>query len=177
VTQAKELARRLVDISVSAIYSSDLGRACQTARIIAARTGHIVQIDPRLREQDLGIFSGLTKAQIQQRHSVEYARYRSDGPAYIIPGGESAEHRAGLAVGCLQELAEAHRGKTIVVVCHEGVVRALLRHIHRQAGSKASRARSRNASITIFVNADGQWRVEALNDVRHLSGSDSPAVA
>jgi len=44
--------------------------------------------------------SGLTRVEIQQRHPLEYARYRSAGSDYIIPGGESAAQRAALVVNC-----------------------------------------------------------------------------
>lgn len=173
--QARVLGRRLAGIGTDTIYSSDLGRAQETARLIAEETAHIVQLDSRLREQNLGIFSGWTKAEIQQRHPVEYARYRSEGPGYIIPGGESAAHRASLAVSCLEELAQAHRETTIVVVGHEGMVGAFIRHVQALSGRKVRRVKLLNASVSIFVSADGLWHAEVLNDVRHLSapGSDT----
>jgi probable phosphoglycerate mutase len=177
VAQATGLARRLARTGVNAIYSSDLGRARHTAEIIAMHTGNVVRLDERLREQDLGIFSGLTKAEIQRRHPTEFASYHREGPGYVIPGGESAAHRAGLAVQCLEELVPAHPGGKIVVVAHDGVVRAFLAHIQRQAGAKARRVKSSNAGLSIFALAPGQWHVEALNDVRHLDGSGSSIVA
>jgi broad specificity phosphatase PhoE len=177
VAQATRLARRLALVGVNAIYSSDLGRARRTAEIITAHTGGSVQLDDRLREQDLGIFSGLTKAEIQHRHPAEFASYRREGPGFVIPGGESAAHRAGLAVQCLDELARAHPGGTIVVVAHDGVVRALLAHIQQQAGAKAGRVKSSNTGLSIFVHAHGHWHVEALNDVRHLDGAGGSAMA
>ena len=60
--QAKQLAQRLKDASFTALYSSDLGRAHQTARCIADETGHEIVADRGLRERNFGIFEGLTNA-------------------------------------------------------------------------------------------------------------------
>src|SRR5215217_8566820 len=65
--QADALAARLATVSFSALYSSDLGRALQTAGRIAARTGHQVHADARLRERGLGVLEGLTREEANQR--------------------------------------------------------------------------------------------------------------
>src|SRR4051794_25442226 len=63
--QARHLGTRLKDVSFTALYSSDLGRAHQTARCIADATGHEVRADAGLRERCFGIFEGLTNAEIK----------------------------------------------------------------------------------------------------------------
>src|SRR5688572_8434684 len=60
LAQAKALAQRLARERFSAIYSSDLGRAVQTALAIADVSGHEIITDPRIRERHLGIFQGLS---------------------------------------------------------------------------------------------------------------------
>ena len=64
IAQAKALALRLAREKFSALYSSDLGRAVQTAEEIAALTGHEIVTDARLRERHLGIFQGLNGDEI-----------------------------------------------------------------------------------------------------------------
>ena len=73
--QARKLARRLKDVAFTALYSSDLGRAHQTARCIADATGHEIIADRGLRERSFGIFEGLTNAEIQVRHPEDYALF------------------------------------------------------------------------------------------------------
>src|SRR5688572_19962610 len=58
--QARQLAQRLTQIEFKALYSSDSGRALETARIVAAATGHEIIVDSRLRERNFGVFEGLT---------------------------------------------------------------------------------------------------------------------
>ena len=65
ISQARGLARRLQNLRFSALYSSDLGRATETVRIIAAATGHGVVLDARLRERNLGVFQGLRSEEIK----------------------------------------------------------------------------------------------------------------
>src|SRR5262245_50858139 len=88
IAQAKALAARLGRERFAALYSSDLGRAVQTAREISIVTGHEVVTDARLRERHLGIFQGLSGDEIDERYPKERRRLRTMGPDYIIPGGE-----------------------------------------------------------------------------------------
>ena len=89
ILQAKALGERLSREKFAAIYSSDLGRAVQTAMAIADVTGHEVITDPRLRERHLGTSQGPNGDQIQSRYPEEPRLLRSIGPDYVIPGGES----------------------------------------------------------------------------------------
>src|SRR4029078_6301282 len=58
--QARELADRLGDDGIAAIYASDLSRAKETAEIVGARLGLPVVIDADLRERNWGSWEGLT---------------------------------------------------------------------------------------------------------------------
>ena len=64
--QAREAARAIG--AVDAVWASDLRRAAETAAIISADIGvGPVVLDPDLRERDAGEFSGLTRAEIEER--------------------------------------------------------------------------------------------------------------
>src|SRR5262245_29104209 len=71
IAQAKALGERLARESFTALYSSDLGRAVQTAQMIAAATGHEIITDPRLRERHLGIFQGLKGDELREKFPGE----------------------------------------------------------------------------------------------------------
>src|SRR5262249_12555185 len=109
--QARELAAALDGEQFDAVYSSDLQRAAETARIVARQLGvaEVVE-DPSLREVDLGSWSG--------RLSEEVANLQR-------PDGESREqHRERVVAGVLR-LATAHDGETLLIVSHGGSLRAL----------------------------------------------------
>ena len=83
--QSRALADALAGEDVAAVYASDLSRARETAEIVAARLGRPVGVDARLREVDVGGWSGLTMAEIEARFPMEVARWRAEeaGPARI----------------------------------------------------------------------------------------------
>ena len=169
VLQAKALAQRLSREKFSAIYSSDLGRAVQTAMAIAERTGHEVITDPRLRERHLGIFQGLNGDQIQAKYPEERRLLRSIGPDYVIPGGESMRQQVDRNVAYLNELAEKHRGDTIVVVTHGGVVSGFFRHTLAIPLDAPRRFEFVNAGLNVFFREDENWILLTWGDVSHLA--------
>ena len=59
--QARELAARLADVELDAVYSSDLRRAWETAEAVASSQGIEVARQPELREVDVGSWSGCTR--------------------------------------------------------------------------------------------------------------------
>ncbi|MBN8233261.1 histidine phosphatase family protein [Corallococcus macrosporus] len=166
--QADALAARLTTLPFQALYSSDLDRAVQTASRIAARTGHDVQPDARLRERGLGILEGLTRAEAGERHPAVFSAYAEGHADYVVPEGESASQRLRLALHCLQELGTRHPEARVVVVTHGGVLSALLRHC-LGIPTEAPRAFSvLNAGWNQFDLHKGALRLVTWGDVSHL---------
>ena len=122
VQQACALGAGLAGRGIEVIYSSDLGRAMQTAQIIAARLALPVHPDERLRERHLGTMQGLTKTVFRNTHPAEYAAFDSGDPEYRFPGGESARERYERSVLCGTDLAIRHPGQRVLIVAHGGVL-------------------------------------------------------
>ena len=171
LAQARALANRLAGVKFAALYSSDLGRARQTAECISKSTGHEVHDDPRLRERHLGIFQNLLKAELKQKFSDDYRLFKSGGPDYVIAQGESARQAADRNNACLEELARRHPDETIVVVAHGGTISALLRHTLDIPLGTPRRFERFNASWNVFRFDDGKWFLETWGDVSHLGVS------
>jgi probable phosphoglycerate mutase len=126
--QARTLKDELGDENVAAVYSSDLSRARETAEIVAAPLGRPVTVDARLREVDVGGWSGLTTAEIQARFPDEVARWRDGDPRHTFDGGESYAAMGDRVVAALEEIAARHPEGEVLVVLHGGPIRALLAH-------------------------------------------------
>lgn len=169
LAQAKALAERLKRERFSYLYSSDLGRSVQTAREIAVLTGHEILTDQRLRERNLGIFQGLNAEQIEARYPEERHLMRTTGPGFVIPGGESMVQQVERNVAFLNSLAVRHRGETIVVVTHGGVVSGFFRHTLAIPLEAPRRFEFVNAGLNIFVQEDGNWMLLTWGDVSHLA--------
>jgi broad specificity phosphatase PhoE len=115
--QARELADRLRDTPFDAVYTSDLRRAHQTAEIVAASHGVPVVADPGLREVDIGSWSGLTRAEVEQRF-----------PGAEHHDGESRADHLARVLETVERIARAHPDGRILIVSHGGSLRALRRH-------------------------------------------------
>lgn len=129
--QAVALAETLAGDGVVAVYSSDLSRASETARAVGARLGVEVVEDAALREIDVGSWSGLTRAEVQERFPEGFARWL-DGE--IGHDGETREQLTARVVAAVERIASDHRDETVVVVTHGGAIRALRRHLHGDPG-------------------------------------------
>jgi glucosyl-3-phosphoglycerate phosphatase len=115
--QAKAAAGTLAGLEPTAVWSSDLLRAAQTAEYVAAATGLTLETDPRLREIHVGDFQGLTHPEVVERFGP--------GPwEYADHGGESEHDLAVRLCGALGEIAASLAdGDTAVVVSHGHALR------------------------------------------------------
>jgi broad specificity phosphatase PhoE len=118
--QARALADELAAEEIDVIYSSDLIRAHETARIVAERKGLDVTAIPELRERDFGTWEGLTDDDIVARFPD--AHHRAWGDA------ETKEEMAERVLEALRRIALAHGDSRVLVVSHGGPLRAVLGH-------------------------------------------------
>ncbi|HTN71633.1 MAG TPA: histidine phosphatase family protein [Methylomirabilota bacterium] len=169
VAQAKALGERLAREKFTALYSSDLGRAVETAQMIAVVTGHVIITDERLRERHLGIFQGLNGDEIRERFPEEHRLHRTLGPSYVIPGGESVQQHVARNVGYFNEIAQKHLGETIVVVTHGGVLSGLFRYTLSIPFEAPRRFEFTNAGLSVFNYEEGNWFLQTWGDVSHLA--------
>jgi probable phosphoglycerate mutase len=167
ILQAEGMGARLALENIAAIYSSDLGRATHTARIIAAAMNLEFLTDSRLRERALGIFQGLNRDEIASRYPEETRRYFSRDPNYVIPGGESAAQRFQLGLQFLDEIANRHRGQTIVAVTHGGLVQGMFRYVTGIPFESPRRFAIRNVAYNVFVKQECGWSLEVWGDIAH----------
>jgi broad specificity phosphatase PhoE len=121
--QAEELADRLDDTELDAVYSSDLQRARETAEVVARRRGLNVTTTPDLREVDVGSWSGLTRAEAEARFPDGYARWLQGGEGW--EDGETYAQLAARVVKAIQRIASGHDGGRVLVVAHGGTIRAV----------------------------------------------------
>jgi len=111
---------------IEVIVASDLRRAAETAAILGDALGVRPDVEPRLRELDIGAWTGLRRPEIEARDGPGLRRFESGEPVAPAGGGESRRDVARRARRAVSELAARYRGRCVAVVCHLGVVRALL---------------------------------------------------
>ena len=110
----------------SRLFASDLARARETAAILAGRLDLETEIDLRLRELDVGDWSGLTRVEIEVRDRERLLAFEAGDLSVLPGGGESRIELALRACAFAAEVAERFPDEDLLVVTHLGVVRALV---------------------------------------------------
>ena len=125
--QARDAVDHLRDAALTRVVTSDLQRARRTGEIIAKalRLGP-VEIEPDLRERDVGKFSGNTGA---ENMALYPEAFDADGRWVTIPGGETPEQLLARVVPALLRIAHRHADERVLVATHGGVIRTLERHL------------------------------------------------
>jgi phosphoserine phosphatase len=150
--QARALADRLAGDRLEAVYASDLSRARETAEIVAARHGLEVAIEPRLREVDVGEWSGLTLAEAEERFPEGVRRRLAGGTGW--EQGETYEQMGERVVAALHEIGSRHGGR-VLVVSHGGSIRQVW---IAAGGDPAIRPHIGNCDVHVVTAGSGDLR-------------------
>jgi broad specificity phosphatase PhoE len=176
--QAQSLARRLAGRKITAVYSSPLRRAWETAGAIAEALGLTPQALPAIQEYDFGELSGLTWREIHERAPAVTAAVVSRSSQYPhYPGEEGRETFRQRVCGALWDLRERHHGETIAVVTHAGAIAVFLMDVLGRPYQRPIPFVLENGSITVVETLGQRWPgappavLVSLNDVCHLSAT------
>ncbi|HKP81656.1 MAG TPA: histidine phosphatase family protein [Pyrinomonadaceae bacterium] len=173
--QAELTARTLKSESLTAIYSSDLARAIETARPLSNLTRLPIHGTDAFRERSVGVMEGLTFEAAAQQHPEQYAALLRRDFEHVLTGGESYRQLLDRAREKLDEIIEQNRGGKIAVFSHTGTICILALHLMGALDSpelKPVWISSANCGITRFeLRDDGFVRVLTVNDTSHLSGT------
>jgi probable phosphoglycerate mutase len=167
--QARRLGEALADEPIGAVYSSDLGRARQTAESIVQSRAMAVVPDEGLRERCFGLFEGMTFDEVDELWPEHAQSWRKRVPEWRPPeGGESLLQLRDRVTRTLTALAARHPGEQIAVVAHGGVLDALYRVATGQDVAAPRTWELPNAAINRLL-----WTPEGLTlvgwaDTQHL---------
>jgi broad specificity phosphatase PhoE len=168
--QARELGRALSGERIAAVYSSDLGRAMDTAREVAARHGLEVCPDTRLREIETGGFTRKGQAEIDAEYPGAREAWAKAPGSMRLPDGETLLEAQTRALAFFAERMPDHADQTVVVISHGGIGQAIL--VNAMGGTVndlwlTERVDNCQISRLEWTPAEGLKLVE-LSDVRHL---------
>ncbi len=180
IKQAERTARVLAKENITAIYSSDLYRAVQTAEPLSRLTAIPVHTKSAFRERHVGVLEGLTFDESRRRFPTDYYALVNRDLDHVITGGESYRDLIRRTMKQLWEIVARHPGGRIVIFSHTGAIcfmtLSLLGAIRRDTRSTPWITTS-NCGITRFeIRGRRNIRLLAVNDTRHLTettGNDS----
>lgn len=129
LNDAKSTGKKLKNITFDQVYSSDLGRAFISAHIIIETNNVKKRIErvKELREVNFGKYANFSREIIEK----ENPGFRNK-ENFIFPEGESFLQMQKRAVNFIKKLEKKHPNKTILIVTHAGVIRAISSYFKKE---------------------------------------------
>ncbi|MGH3493971.1 MAG: histidine phosphatase family protein [Sciscionella sp.] len=145
--------------------TSDLRRARDTAGVFAKAAGVTLRVDKRLRETNIGVWQGMTPAEVDTGWPGDRSRWAGD-PTWAPPGGEARVEVAARATELIAELDTELEG-TVLLCTHGGTIAAVVaRVLELPLQFWPALAGIGNCHWTVLTrrrSAAGSWRLATYN--------------
>ncbi len=153
------------------IYASDLGRAFDTAQIIASALGMPVHPLIELREMHLGNWSGLTSTEIKARYADDWDAFERGIDFRRGAHGETIAEIRERVAALIEKLVVEHPAQQLLIVSHGGTIRTAMQYVQQQTGDSTDIFIG-NTSVTEIRVENGHYTIVRANDRTHLSLED-----
>ncbi|SDO22719.1 glucosyl-3-phosphoglycerate phosphatase (pgm family) [Nakamurella panacisegetis] len=161
--QAVAAAPSVAALAPQVIVSSDLSRARSTAAPVAELSGLEVAVDRRLRETSMGLWEGLTRAEVVAGWPGQWERWRATSAHNSPPEGESRWQVAARANGVVDEL-DAGDVERALLVAHGGLIVGLTGLLlDLPEDSWATLIGIGNCHWVVLHRFMGAWRLHSYN--------------
>ena len=168
IEQAELLADSMTKYPIDYIYSSDLGRAYQTAEIIGNKLNIEVEKTEALREMTFGTWEGRIIKDIIEEDPELYKMWRNEPHLAKIPQGETLSQIKERTDAFIKEINEKYDGKHIVLVTHSLCARIMLLSFLDSDVKNIYRINQANTALNIIELRDYGPVVMKMNDTTHI---------
>lgn len=114
--------------SISALYTSDLSRARDSAEIIASQCALSPVVHPALRERHFGVWEGMSFEDIREKYPAEFDAWAGNPLKFSPLDGETTAEVKTRVITAVDDIMSKHRNENIIIVAHGGVNRVVLCH-------------------------------------------------
>ncbi len=166
--QVERIGQRLADEKIDAAFSSDLTRAMATARAIVNNHSVPIQENLNLREMNYGLAEGMTYNELKEAYPDIAASIFNFTTDIAFPEGETFPDFVGRAEAFLASLADYGEDRTVLVVSHGGILKAMICSLLGIGQEHWTQIRIDNASLSIISTYGKQVILSLLNDTSHL---------
>lgn len=162
--QAAAAAAWFAALRPTAVVSSAMARARDTAAPIAAACGVPHAVEPRLHERRVGPLSRKPRAEADHVWDETIRRWLAGDTAYAYPGMESFDELRDRTLPALERVVRAHPGGRVVLVCHGVVCKVLLLSLlhGRSHADWVSIGTIPNLAVSELLPDRDRWRAERL---------------
>ena len=166
----RRLAKRLASCNFSAVYTSDLSRAAESAETIVAGRMTSIERDSDLREFSYGEWEGLTLQEAKSKSPKAFTQHAGLEPnTFTAPGGESSAQVLDRVRRFYASTVKRHdAAEDLLVVSHGGPLRALLVCLLGLTDDYFWRSRVDCGSLSVIGNQPNGRVLELWNDTGHL---------
>jgi broad specificity phosphatase PhoE len=168
--QSDFLGKRFRDVEISAVYSSDLARAKETADFISNAKGLTTITDARLRERDFGIIGEENDIMRAWKNFLSQAAKNGADPWGVSPpNGESDKDHFDRVKSFFEDLRKRHgEDDSAVVVAHGGTNKVALGVIGHFSLAEMHKAAQGNTCVNELEFGNDGWNLNLLNCMKHL---------
>jgi probable phosphoglycerate mutase len=168
--QAHALALALKDEPLTAIYSSPLMRAMETARFIKVFHPSTPLFEKEsLIEMDLGEFDGMEAEVWATKYQVFFKTWRSSPASLKMPGGENLQQVQNRAIDTVDHIIKLYPSGSALLLCsHNFVNRTLLCYALGKPLDKFRDIQQDPAALNLILKKEGRFCAEIVNDVSHI---------
>ncbi len=161
--QGRKTRSRFCNEKPDRLYSSDLSRAMDFAKIVFGSTPETLH---GLREINFGAFEGLTYDDIVKKWPEDYDNWIKDPLNCRIPGGESVPEVKERVISAIRKIVEDNCGKVVAAVSHAGPIAIVMREL--SGGGDFWSSWPEPACVNIIEFDKDRANILLRNDSSHL---------
>jgi probable phosphoglycerate mutase len=165
IQQAEQAGKMLEPLNISAIYSSPIDRALQTAEIVGRQCDLEISIDDRLIELDMGKFTKMPYDEIFAKHGNVFLKFYEGSEEVSENGVETFTKVQKRVFDMVDFIINKHKNENVVLVTHMDPIKAMIGKVLKLRPEVLFELIIANASLNIFKNNDQKLYLTAINTV------------
>ena len=163
IEQAEQIGKYLKPIGISAIYSSPIERANNTAKIVAESNSIDYKLDERLTELDMGKFTRMPYDEIFAKHGNVFLKFYSDDPIISEHNVETFPHVQKRVMDMLDYTIKKHDQENVLLVTHMDPIKSVIAKVIDLKPLSLFELIIANCSLTIIKHHDEKLSLSAIN--------------
>ncbi len=163
IEQAEQIGKYLKPIGISAIYSSPIERANNTAKIVAESNSIDYKLDDRLTELDMGKFTRMPYDKIFAKHGNVFLKFYSNDPIISKYNVETFPHVQKRVMDMLDYTIKKHDQENVLLVTHMDPIKSVIAKVIDLKPLSLFELIIANSSLTIIKHHDEKLSLSAIN--------------
>ena len=163
IEQAESIGKYLKPIDISAIYSSPIERANNTAKIVAESNSIDYKLDERLTELDMGKFTRMPYDEIFAKHGNVFLKFYSNDPIISKYNVETFPHVQKRVMDMLDYTIKKHDQENVLLVTHMDPIKSVIAKVIDLKPLSLFELIIANSSLTIIKHHDEKLSLSAIN--------------